>query len=78
MVFENHVLRKINKESIKNGNFNAWIILLQYATSRLNRSHSFDEVLSLFRKNKINFINSYPSCEPFQTNKEEELEKTIY
>lgn len=70
MVFD-PVLRKINKESIKK--IDAWI-KDQYQHP-VERSHSFDEVLSLFRKNKINFINSYPSCEPFQTNKEEELEK---
>ena len=31
-----------------------------------------------FQKNKINFINSYPSCEPFQINdndKDEELKR---
>ena len=68
------VLRKINKDSKKK--IDAWI-KDQYQHP-VERSHSFDEVLNLFQKNKINFINSYPSCEIFQindNNKDEELKK---
>jgi hypothetical protein len=73
-MFFDPVLRKINKDSKKK--IDAWI-KDQYQHP-VERSHSFDEVLNLFQKNKINFINSYPSCEPFQINdndKDEELKR---
>jgi 2-polyprenyl-3-methyl-5-hydroxy-6-metoxy-1,4-benzoquinol methylase len=74
LMFFDPVLRKINKDSKKK--IDAWI-KDQYQHP-VERSHSFDEVLNLFQKNKINFINSYPSCEPFQINdndKDEELKR---
>ena len=61
MIFD-PVLRKIDKNSKKK--IDAWI-KDQYQHP-VERSHSFDEVLKFFKKSNIEFINSYPSCEPFQ------------
>ena len=56
------VLRKIDKNSKRK--IDAWI-KDQYQHP-IERSHSYDEVLNLFKKTNIEFINSYPSCETFQ------------
>ncbi len=55
------VLRKTDKNSIKK--IDAWI-KDQY-THPVERSHTFDEVINNFEINKINFYNSFPSCDFF-------------
>ena len=73
MIFD-PVLRKIDKNS--KPKIDAWI-KDQYQHP-VERSHSYDEVLNLFKKTRIEFINSYPSCETFQndgSDKDEMLKK---
>ena len=55
------VLRKTDKNSIKK--IDAWI-KDQY-THPVERSHTFDEVINNFKINNINFYNSFPSCDFF-------------
>ena len=55
------VLRKIEKKSEKK--IDAWI-KDQYIHP-VERSHTYDEVLSWFKETKTEFISSYPSCEFF-------------
>lgn len=68
------VLRKINKQSVKK--IDAWI-KDQY-THPIERSHSFDDVLKWFNETNVEFINSYPSCDPFNEKNEEELLKKLF
>ena len=68
------VLRKINKHSVRK--IDAWI-KDQY-THPVERSHSFDEVLTWFKKTNVEFVNSYPSCDPFTDKNEEELLKNLF
>jgi hypothetical protein len=70
------VLRKIDKNSKRK--IDAWI-KDQYQHP-VERSHSFDEVLNLFKNTGIEFINSYPSCEIFQsdTSDKDELLKKLF
>ena len=68
------VLRKIDRNSKRK--IDAWI-KDQYQHP-VERSHSFDEVLNFFKNTNIKFINSYPSCEIFQSDishKDELLKK---
>ena len=70
------VLRKIDKNSKRK--IDAWI-KDQYQHP-VERSHSFDEILNLFKNTGIEFINSYPSCEVFQsdTSDKDELLKKLF
>ena len=58
------VLRKIKKKSLKK--IDAWI-KDQYIHP-VERSHTYDEVLSWFDKSQTEFISSHPSCEFFLNN----------
>ena len=62
LMFFDPVLRKINTQSAKK--IDAWI-KDQYIHP-VERSHSFDEILNWFKKTKIKFVNSYPSCDFFK------------
>ena len=55
------VLRKIDKKS--NKKINAWI-KDQY-NHPVERAHTFDELIENFKVNKIEFYNSFPSCDYF-------------
>ena len=72
MIFD-PVLRKINNKSIKK--INAWI-KDQY-THPVETTHTFDEVLNWFDKNNIEFINSFPNCEFFESDNEDVF-KNLY
>jgi SAM-dependent methyltransferase len=74
LMFFDPVLRKINTQSEKK--IDAWI-KDQYIHP-VERSHSFDEILSWFKKTKIKFINSYPSCDFFKSVKTENHLKTLF
>ena len=65
MIFD-PVLRKTDSKSLKK--INAWI-KDQY-THPVERSHTFDEVIKNFKINKIEFYNSFPSCDFFQSSNE--------
>ena len=65
MIFD-PVLRKTDTKSLKK--IDAWI-KDQY-THPVERSHTFDEVIENFKINKIEFYNSFPSCDFFQSTKE--------
>lgn len=65
MIFD-PVLRKTDSKSSKK--IDAWI-KDQY-THPVERSHTFDEVIKNFKTNKIEFYNSFPSCDFFQSSDE--------
>ena len=65
MIFD-PVLRKTDSKSLKK--IDAWI-KDQY-THPVERSHTFDEVIENFKINKIEFYNSFPSCDFFQSTKD--------
>jgi 2-polyprenyl-3-methyl-5-hydroxy-6-metoxy-1,4-benzoquinol methylase len=68
------VLRKIDKKSEKK--INAWI-KDQYIHP-VERSHSFDEVLTWFKKKNLKFINSYPPCDFFKDPGENDHLKNLF
>ena len=73
MIFD-PVLRKINNKSIKK--INAWI-KDQYKHP-VETTHTFDEVLNWFDKNNIEFINSFPNCEFFESDNEDVFKKLYF
>ena len=65
------VLRKMDSSDEKK--INSWI-RDQYIHP-VESTHSFDEVLSWFKENNIDFINSYPSCEISAENNSDHFKK---
>ena len=61
MLIFDPVLRKIDKKS--NKKIDAWI-KDQY-NHPVERAHTFDELIENFKVNKIEFYNSFPSCDYF-------------
>jgi hypothetical protein len=71
--FIDPLLRKMDSSDEKKINF--WIC--NQHIHPVESAHSFDEVLSWFQEQNIDFINSYPSCEIFAENNSGHLKKEV-